>query len=121
MDERELSLVVAKVLYDHKAGDIEVLKVDHMTILCDYMIIASGRNSNQVRALADDVDDKMAEAGLSLRRSDGRTEGRWIVLDYGHIMVHIFCNEERSFYNLSRLWNDGTNALELPFDQSETD
>ena len=121
MDEKTLSLEVAGVLYDHKANDIEVLKVDHLTVLCDYMIIASGRNSNQVRALADDVDEKMAEAGFTLRRSDGRTEGRWIVLDYGHIMVHIFCNEERSYYNLSRLWNDGTNALDLPFSMDEND
>ena len=63
----------------------------------------------------------MAEAGWILRRSEGGTEGRWIVMDYGSILVHIFNQEERSYYNLERLWEDGSNRLSLPFDQTVED
>ena len=85
------------------------------------MIIASGRTAAQVKALADEVDEKMAEAGWNLRRSEGATEGRWIVMDYGSILVHIFHQEERAYYNLERLWEDGSNRLVLPFDQTVLD
>lgn len=118
MQDQELALRLSRVLYDRKAFDIIVLRVSHLTILCDYMVIASGRTVNQVSALADNVDECMAAAGIPLRRSEGVQEGRWAVLDYGHIIVHLFHRDERIYYGLERLWNDGTNALELPFDQS---
>ena len=121
MQDQELVLQIAQTLYDHKAGDIVALKCGHLTVLCDYMIIASGRSAAQVSALAEDVDEKMAAAGLPIRRSDGAREGRWIVLDYGHILVHLFHRDERAYYHLDRLWYDGTNALELPFDQTVPD
>ncbi len=121
MEDRELTLRLAQLLYEKKATDIVVLKVGHLTVLCDYMLIATGRTANQVTALADAIDDLMAGQGLRLRRSEGRNEGRWAVLDYGHLMVHLFHREERAYYGLDRLWNDGTNALDLPFDQSDQD
>jgi ribosome-associated protein len=121
MQDQELSLRLAQLLYDRKARDIVVLNVSHLTVLCDYMIIASGRNPNQVSSLADAVDEMMAEDAQILRRSEGRREGRWIVLDYGHLIVHLFHRDERAFYGLDRLWNDGTNALDLPFDQTVAD
>ena len=122
MENQNQAVRLAQLLFDRKARDIVVLKVDHLTVLCDYMVIASGRNTNQVIALADAVDDLMAESGIPLRRSEGQRDGRWAVLDYGHMMVHLFHRDERAFYGLDRLWNDGTNALDLPFDQtSESD
>ena len=121
MQDQELSLRLAQLLYDRKARDIVVLNVSHLTVLCDYMIIASGRNPNQVSSLADAVDEMMAEEAQILRRSEGRREGRWIVLDYGHLIVHLFHRDERAFYGLDRLWNDGTNALDLPFAQTVAD
>ena len=72
-------------------------------------------------ALAQEVDEMMAAAGIPLRRSEGAREGRWVVLDYGFIMVHIFHRDERAFYNLERLWSDGGNQLLLPFDQAVAD
>ena len=60
-------------------------------------------------------------AGVPLRRSEGTREGRWVVLDYGHILIHLFHRDERAYYHLDRLWNDGTNQLELPFDQTVSD
>ncbi|MCR5566856.1 MAG: RsfS/YbeB/iojap family protein, partial [Clostridiales bacterium] len=75
----------------------------------------------QVSALAYVVDEMMAKAGFSLRISEGLREGRWVILDYGHIIVHLFHRDERIFYGLDRLWSDGTNALSLPFDQTVAD
>ena len=121
MQDQELVLKLAQTLYNRKASDIAVLKVGHLTVLCDYMVIASGRTDNQVAALADAVDELMAREGFALRRSEGRREGRWVILDYGHVIVHLFHRDERAFYGLDRLWNDGTNALALPFDQTVPD
>ena len=121
MNEKETVISLARMLYDRKAQDIVVLDVTHLTVLCDHMIIASGRTDNQVSSLADSVDEMMAGDGFSLRRSEGRCEGRWVVLDYGSLIVHLFHRDERSFYGLDRLWSDGTNALDLPFDQSVLD
>ena len=121
MEDQELTIRLAQMLYEKKATDIVALKVSHLTILCDYMLIATGRTANQVTALADAIDDLMSENGLALRRSEGRNEGRWAVLDYGHLIVHLFHRDERAYYGLDRLWNDGGNALALPFDQSVPD
>ena len=121
MQDHETVLRIAQLLYDRKALDITVLKVSHLTVLCDFMVIASGRTDIQVSSLADAVDEMMANDGMNLRRSEGRREGRWIILDYGHVIVHLFHKDERIFYGLDRLWNDGTNTLDLPFDQTAAD
>ena len=113
MPDHETVLRLARLLYDRKSQDISALNVTRLTVLCDYMVIASGRSATQVAALADAVDDLMAAEGLNLRRSEGRREG--------HIIVHLFHRDDRAFYGLDRLWNDGTNALELPFDQTVAD
>ena len=118
MQDQELVLSLASFLYEKKAQDIMVLKVSHLTVLCDYLVIASGRTAAQVTALADTVDEFMARNDMNLRRTEGQREGRWAVLDYGSVMVHLFHRDERAFYGLDRLWNDGTNVLDLPFDTS---
>ena len=118
MQDQELVLQLASFLYEKKAQDIVVLHVSHLTVLCDWLVIASGRTANQVSSLADLTDEFMAKSAMALRRTEGRREGRWAVLDYGNIMVHLFHREERSYYGLDRLWNDGSNALDLPFDQT---
>ena len=121
MQDQDIILQLAQTLYSHKAGDITALKVAHLTVLCDYMVIASGRTVAQVSALAEDVDEMMSKNGFHLYRNEGVREGRWVVLDYGHILVHLFHRDERAFYNLDRLWNDGTNLIDLPLDQSVSD
>ena len=121
MQDQETVIRLAQLLYSRKAQDIVVLNVSHLTVLCDYMVIVSGRTNNQVSALADSADEFMAAEGMDLRRSEGRNDGRWAVRDYGHVLVHIFHRDERAFYGLDRLWNDGTNALALPFDQTVPD
>ena len=101
MQSRELALAAARALDDKKGVNV----------------IASGRSANQVRALADEVDDKLAELGETPRRREGVNEGRWAVLDYGTVLVHVFHEQEREYYNLERLWTDGSNRVE--FEQTE--
>ena len=121
MQDQELVLQLASFLYEKKAQDIVVLHVSHLTVLCDYLVIASGRTAAQVTSLADLADEFMSRNAMTLRRTEGQREGRWAVLDYGSVMVHLFHREERAYYSLDRLWNDGTNVLDLPFDQSVQD
>jgi ribosome-associated protein len=119
MENSSLALKIARILYDKKAQDITVLNVAHLTVITDYMVIASGRSALQVKALADDVDDALAMEGVALRAREGQGEGRWIVLDYGTVLVHIFHPEDRRFYHLERLWEDGQNRVLLPFVEDE--
>lgn len=114
-DERKLALRAAEILYDKKARDILALDVSHMTVITEYMVICTARSAQQVHSLCDDVEDTLAEEGVLVRKKEGQNEGRWAILDYGHMLVHIFHPDERKFYRLERLWDEGTNRLELPF------
>lgn len=117
MKERDLALKVAQVLYDRKAQDILVLKVDHLTVLTDYMVLATGNTVLQTKALFEHVEDSLSKEAVVPRRVEGAAEGRWIVLDYSGVIVHIFHPEDRAFYRLERLWSDGQNRLILPFEE----
>ena len=115
LNEKELALRAAEILYDKKALDIVALDVHHLTVITEYMVICTGRNAQQVHSLCDDVEDTLAAEGVTLRKKEGQNEGRWAILDYGHLLVHIFHPEERQYYRLERLWDEGTNHLDLPF------
>lgn len=119
MEAREIALIAAKAMDDKRGKDITALKVDEMTVITDYMVIATGRSVPQVKALAESVEEELAKADVFARRREGLTEGRWCVLDYGDVMVHIFHEQDREYYQLERLWADGTNELELSFDAAQ--
>lgn len=104
MKSEQMVEIIQKSLEDKKAENILALDVKEKTSLADYFIIASGKSTPQVKALADNVDEKMGEAGFPAKRVDGYGEGRWIVLDYGDVIVHVFHDETRLFYHLERLW-----------------
>lgn len=106
----EIIYKMAKVLDARKAEDIVLIDVSKITILADTFIVCSGRAANHIKMLADELDNAMAKEGLKRLRMEGYQEGRWIVLDFGDVIVHIFHREEREFYNIERLWLDGTNS-----------
>ena len=108
---RELALKMARILDKKGALDIEILEVTHLTSITDYFLIASGRNILAVRSLSEDLEDKLAEEQIFPRRRDGLHESRWIVLDFGGVIVHLFHPEERLYYNIERLWRDGENLV----------
>ena len=110
---RRLALKMAAILNNKGAIDIEILNVADMTTITDYFLTASGRNVQAVRALSEDLEDRLAEENIFPRRRDGMHESRWIVLDFGGVIVHLFHPEERLYYNIERLWRDGENSLPL--------
>lgn len=114
----ELVEKIAGILYDKKAQNIVALNVADMTVITDCMVIASGRSALQVKTLADEVEDRISEAGMEPLRKEGQQEGRWVVLDYGAVLVHIFHTEEREFYRLDKLWEAENNRIALPFDSA---
>ena len=110
MEGYELAKACCKALSQKKAKDIVILDVKDQTILCSYFVIASGTSTTQVRALCDSVEEQLKkEAELSPLRTEGLREGRWGVLDYGDVIVHVFNEESRLFYYLERLWDAGRN------------
>ena len=108
---KQKALAVCEVLYNKKALDIVAIHVADKTIIADWFIICSGRATQQVKAIADELDHKAQELGLTLRRTEGYGEGKWIVLDYADILVHIFFPEERKYYNMERLWDENDSAI----------
>lgn len=101
---------MAKVIYeaieDKLGEDITILNIGEVSSLCDYFIIASASSSRQVKAIAQSVEDAMTELDFEPRGKEGRDTQNWILLDYGDVMVHIFDEETRAFYNLEKLWKD---------------
>lgn len=106
--DRALALTqVAAQAADSKQGDdLVALDVSGPLPLTDVFLIVTGRNERNVQAIASEVEDRMIEAGAKPLRREGRAEGRWILLDFGDVIVHVFHEEERLFYSLERLWKD---------------
>lgn len=98
--------IAQEALEDKKAEDIKVLDLIGLSNIADYFVIASGNNSNQLRAMADQVEEKLFKAGFKLNHSEGYQGGTWILLDFGSLLVHLFNKEERTFYSLERVWGD---------------
>jgi len=114
VDSRELSLLAAEAASDKKAEDIIALDVSQLLVVTEYFVIATGRTNVQVRAIADEVELQLREkAGEKPIGREGIGEDKWILLDYGDFVVHVFQPQERDFYRLEKLWGDAP-RLELP-------
>jgi len=109
---KELAQAICLALSAKKAKDIATVYVREKSSLCDYFVIASGTSSTQVRAMGEYVEEEMEKQfSLSPVREEGMRDGRWSVLDYGDVIVHIMQDETRLFYHLERLWADGGNLV----------
>ena len=102
----QIAAVAAKALDDKKAKDLKVLKTAEQTVLADYFVICSGTSSTHVKALVNEVDKALSEAGEPPIRREGMRSDIWVLMDFGSVIVHIFTDEARKFYNLERLWSD---------------
>ncbi len=98
----------AKILSDKKGLDIKVIEISDVSVIADYMVIATGNSSTHVKALADEVEEQLDDMGVSVSHIEGYRSNSWILLDYIDIIVHVFSNEAREYYDLERLWEDGT-------------
>jgi ribosome-associated protein len=103
---RELALVAANAAADKLATDIVIIDVSERLVITDVFVIATGSNERQVEAIVDEVEEKLRQAGVKPLRREGRRDGRWVLLDYADIVVHVQHAEERVFYGLERLWKD---------------
>ena len=107
METKEFAESICKFLSDKKAQDIVKIYVADKTVIADYFIIASGRSSTQVKALCDNLEEHVETLGVFAKRKEGVSEGRWAVLDFGDVIVHIFNDEQKLFYHLERIWGEG--------------
>lgn len=115
MEQAKKMLKTAYQALDEKKGeDIKIINLEGISVLADYFIIANGTNSSQVQALVDNVEEELHKAGYSLKQREGYSNGNWVLLDFGDIIVHIFDRENRLFYDLERIWRDGK---EIAFDE----
>ena len=104
--KKEAGIAVMAV-EDKKAEDIRVINIETVSVIADYFIIATGTNANQIKAMADEVEEKLGRAGFMLKQKEGYEHANWVLLDFGDVIVHIFDKENRFFYDLERIWRDG--------------
>jgi ribosome-associated protein len=114
MTVKEKNDLILKLLDEKKAKDILSIAVEHLTIIADYFVICSATSITQAKALAQHVEDKMEEVGMAIKHKEGVREGRWIILDYAEVVVHIFLKDTRELYSLEKLWSDGKNVTAYP-------
>lgn len=114
MNSKEMAILAARSMDAKKGSKITVLKLEDLTVITDYFVVGTGNSRAQTQALADAARDALEDAGFTISRVEGFQEGRWILLDFGAVIIHIFQEDERSFYNLERLWAD---APQLPHDE----
>lgn len=108
MNSKELARMACEALEDKKALDVKIIDIEQVSTLADYFIIASGTNRNQVQAMADNVEEVLGRAGYEPKQIEGYQTGNWILMDYRDIVIHVFDEENRLFYDLERIWRDGT-------------
>ncbi|HEX3032542.1 MAG TPA: ribosome silencing factor [Bacillota bacterium] len=102
----EIAGIAAAAAEDKKARDVKTLQIKELSIITDYFVICSANSTTQVKAIADNIEEKLEEQDIRVLHREGMREGRWILLDYGSVVVHVFQEDERTYYNLERLWGD---------------
>ena len=113
--ERELAIEICKIIDDKKGKDIVLMEVGKLASFADYFVIATGNSIKHTAALADEVEKRLSEKDISLSHKEGHREGSWILLDYLDVVIHIFTEEQRSFYDIERIWK-GAKYVELDID-----
>ena len=106
-NSKKMAKIAVDALEEKKAKDLKLLDISDVSVLADYFIIASGSNRNQVQAMADEVEEKLGKAGFTPKQVEGYQTANWILMEYQDIIIHIFDEENRLFYDLGRIWRDG--------------
>lgn len=104
---KEMAKLAVHALSEKMGEDIRIIDITDVSVIADYFIIANGSNRNQVQAMTDEVEKTLGLAGYEWRHIEGYQTANWILMDYRDIIVHIFCKEDRLFYDLERIWRDG--------------
>ena len=107
MESKEMAKIAFDALDDKKGINITVIDISEISVLADYFIIAGGANENQVKALADNVEEDFAKSLIHPKHIEGYNTANWILMDFSDVIVHIFNEDDRLFYDLERIWRDG--------------
>ena len=105
--EKMMAQIACKAIDDKKGQDIKIIDIHNVSVIADYFVIASGTTSNQVQAIVDNVEEQLGRAGFEAKQIEGNRNSSWILMDYGDVIVHVFDEENRLFYDLERIWRDG--------------
>lgn len=106
MTELEIAKFAAKILDMKKAEDVAAIEITDLSIIADYFVLATATSTTHVKSLAGEIEEKLKEHGVEPHHIEGRTSG-WILLDYGSVVIHLFTPDQRDYYKLERLWEDG--------------
>lgn len=112
-ESKKLALNIGKIIDEKKGQDIIILDIHQLSSFADYFVIASGTSIRQVKAIADEIEDRLQKNNIFINHKEGYESGTWVLMDYNSIIVHLFTEEQRSFYNIERLWRD---AYQLTID-----
>ena len=111
MESKEIAQVIGNLLSEKKAGDVVLIDIAEKSSFADYFVIATGGSERQLGALADDVEDKFAEVGITPKSKDGRPDTGWILVDGGDVIVNLFTEATRDKYTLEKIWSDCESIL----------
>ena len=122
MESRELAIRLARALDAKKAFNIHILEVEDLTTVTEYFVIATGNSTTHVGALADEAEFQLGREGVQVLRTEGHDGKRWVLLDYGSVIVHVFTQEAHDYYDLEHLWDDAkpVTASEWMLEEAET-
>ncbi|MBN2405193.1 MAG: ribosome silencing factor [Coriobacteriia bacterium] len=113
LDPREYAVLAAEAAAEKKATDVVILDVASTIVITEYFVLASGNSDRQVRMIAEEIEAQLKAAGRPVIGREGEREGKWVLLDFADVVVHVFLPEEREFYRLEKLWSDAP-RVELP-------
>ncbi len=113
METNELLETICKILDSKQAKNIKIVNLEGISVIADYFVICTGRSTTNVKALMENLENEMSKKyGVNVLRLEGKQEGKWCVLDYGDIIVHIFYEETRQTYSIDELWDNGQNVVD---------
>lgn len=107
MTAKEIAKIAYAALDEKKGEDIKIIDINDISVVADYFMITGGTNRNQVQALVDNVTEELGKQGVEPKHIEGYNTANWILLDYGDVIIHVFNQEDRLFYDLERIWKDG--------------
>lgn len=106
MDSKDLAFSITNLIFNKKGYDVKIMDLRNLTAIADYFVICSGDSDTQVKAIADEIDKELGNRGIKCWHKEGYNTLNWVLLDYFDVVVHVFRNESRHFYNLEKLWGD---------------
>ncbi|WCN38703.1 ribosome silencing factor [Aneurinibacillus uraniidurans] len=106
MTELDIAKIAARAADDKKAQKVMLLDIQGLSVIADYFVICHGNSEPQVQAIVDNIKDSVEEAGATIKGREGYDDARWVLMDLGDVVVHVFHRDEREFYNIERLWKD---------------